>query len=170
MPEPFIGEVRAFPFNFAPAGWVPCDGRLLSVLTEANLFAVLGTTYGGDGVTTFAVPDLRGRALLGPGQGPGLPAYVRGETGGQESVALTEAQLPTHTHALRGGSANGESDSPANRVPARVPSAIPAYAATSDVALGPQAVGTTGGGLPHNNRQPYLALNFAIAKIGNPPS
>ena len=166
MPTPYIGEVRIFGGNFAPAGWVPCDGRLLSVQAEPDLFAVIGDTYGGDGVLNFAVPDLRGRVPLGPGEGPGNPAYVRGETGGAESVALTAAQMPGHTHKLRGSSANGAADSPAQAVPARAPSATPAYGPAADVALAATAVGMAGGDQPHNNMQPYIALNFCIAKIG----
>ena len=170
MATPFLGEVRVFAGSFAPAGWVLCNGQLLSIPANTALYSLLGTAYGGDGVTTFAVPDLRGRAPLHAGQGPGLSNYVRGQIGGAETVTLTTASLPSHTHPAGGSTANGAADTPAGGVPARAPSAIPLYGASADTNLAPGAVASAGGGQAHNNMQPFLALNFIIATAGIFPS
>jgi microcystin-dependent protein len=165
-PQPFVGEVRLFGGNFAPSGWAMCNGQLLDPTTSPDLFAVIATTYGGNGTTSFAVPDLRGRAPLQPGQGPGLQSRSLGEVGGVESHALSASQLPSHTHAMRAGSANGDSDSPAGRVLARIPAAIPQYGSTADHDLAATAIAASGGGQAHNNMQPYLTVTYIIALQG----
>ena len=157
MPTPFIGEVRIFAGNFAPSGWALCNGQLLPIL---------GTTYGGNGVSTFGLPDLRGRAPLQPGQGPGLPEYDQGEVGGVETVTLTSAEIPVHTHTVSGNSGNGVADSPQGRVAASNPAGIPQYATIANTDLAASAAGPAGGSQPHNNMQPYLAVNYIIALTG----
>jgi microcystin-dependent protein len=171
--EPFLGEIRMFPYDVAPVGWASCDGDTLDI-DAANgvndgLFLMIGSKYGGDGVKTFALPDLRARAPLHPGQGPGLTARAMGEAGGAASVALTAAQLPTHTHEVRVQTAAGSAGSPAGQVfataPARALSA--GYSSQPPSApMSPQAVTATGGGAPHDNMAPYLPINFCIALNG----
>ena len=163
---PFIGEIRIFGGSFAPNGWAKCEGQILSIAQNTALFSLLGTYYGGNGVTTFALPDLRGRAPMQVGQGPGLSPHDLGEVGGLETHTLNVTEMPNHTHAFRGSASNGLSDTPDGRVPARMPSAIPQYRAAADVNLGAAAVGTSGGGPPHNNLQPFIAVNYIIALQG----
>jgi len=170
MPSPFVGEVRAFAGNFAPLGWALCNGQLLSISQNTALFSLLGTTYGGNGQTTFALPDLRGRVPIQPGQGPGLSDRQLGEVGGAENQTLTPAQIPAHGHGFAASTANGLSDSPTGGVPARTPSAIPQYAAAANADLAAGAVGASGGDQPHNNMQPYLAVTYIIALQGIYPS
>lgn len=169
--EPFIAEIRMVGFNFAPRGWAFCDGTLLPIAQNTALFALLGTTYGGDGRTTFALPDLRGRAPMHPGQAPGLSSYQLGEQTGSESVTLTVVEMPAHTHGA-GGSGQAVHVSTA-AVGAPAPDVAPAQVMssaygppTSLVAMNDQA----GGGLPHQNRQPYLCTPFIIALQGIFPS
>lgn len=169
MPDPYIGEVRIWAGNFAPTGWAMCDGQIMSIAQNTALFSLLGVTYGGNGVTTFALPDLRGRVPIQPGQGAGLSSRARGEAGGAETHTLDVTQMPAHTHTAGASSGNGTSAAAAGNVPARSPAAIPQYAPTSDALLAPNAVGSAGGGQPHNNLQPYLALNFIIALQGMYP-
>jgi len=166
---PYLGEVRMFAGSFAPQGWALCDGQILSVASNTALFNVLGARFGGDGVTTFALPDLRGRAPLGPGQGPGLSARQLAEAGGVEVVALAAQQMPSHAHTARASTANGSSDSPVNGVSARMPSAIPQYGTSANVDLHASAVAATGGSQPHNNLQPYIAIGYIIAIQGTAP-
>lgn len=166
MSDPFIAEVRVLPFNFAPRGWASCDGQLLPIAQNTALFSLLGTTYGGDGRTTFALPNLAGRFAMGPGQGPGLSDRYLGEDTGQASVTLTEAQMPSHNHELRAG-ASGLATSPAGALmapPVNGASAYRAPGAPATMAAG--MVGAAGGGQPHENRQPYQALMFCIALQG----
>lgn len=163
----FTGEIRLMAFNFTPRGWLPCDGRLLLINQNQALFALLGTTFGGDGMKTFALPDLRGRVPVHQGQGTGLTHRTFGETGGAETVTLTTAQLPAHTHSLSASAAAGTSATPANNVLAADSNGGKDYAATSDgTALSTTAIGSTGGGQPHENMPPYLALNYFICIYG----
>lgn len=162
----FVGEVRAFAGTFAPNGWAFCNGQLLPISQNTALFSLLGTTYGGDGMSTFALPDLRGRVPIHPGQGPGLTNRVLGEVGGSETHALTTAEIPPHTHTVAASSANGAADNPAGRLMARSPAAIPRYAASPNVSLSSMAVSLTGDDQPHNNLQPYLTVTYIIALQG----
>ena len=163
MSEPFLGEIRVFSFNFAPQGWAQCSGQLLPINQNQALFSLLGTTYGGDGQTTFALPNLKGRVPMH------FATHLLGETGGAESHTLTAGQLPAHTHALNATSANATTGNPTNAVPARATS--PMYRAPSALtALHPLTVGNAGGSQPHANMQPFLTLTFAIALQGIFPS
>lgn len=163
--EPFIGEIMLFAGNFEPKGWAFCDGRLLPIAQHTALFSILGTTYGGDGKTTFALPDLRGRAPIGQGQGPGLSNYSLGEMGGQESVTLTAAQMPAHNHAFSDAGQQPSGD------------AVRVQTGNSQTKIqqttGSSSSGVTqntGGSQPHENRQPYLGVNYVIALQGIFPS
>jgi len=169
MSEPFIGEIRLFPYDFAPRGWAFCHGQLLSIVQNTSLFALLGTTYGGDGRITFALPDLRGRVAVSSGQGPGLSAYELGGVGGAESITLTEAELPTHTHQVSVNGRASSSSKPGNHYLGRASSGT-AYASTVNGTLNPDAVVPAGGGEPHENRPPHLTLNYCIALAGIFPS
>jgi microcystin-dependent protein len=166
MSEPFLAEVRIFPYNFAPRGWAFCDGQLLAIAQNTALFSLVGTIYGGNGITTFALPNLQGRTPIGQGQGPGLSSYEVGETGGVETVTLTAQELPSHTHSLRAVSGAATTGVPGGTVaPATGGSAV--YAPAQNlVAMAP--IG--GAGAPHPNRQPYTVLNFCIAVQGIFPS
>jgi microcystin-dependent protein len=166
----YIGEVRTTAFTFAPNGWALCNGQLLSIAANIPLYQVIGTAFGGNGTTTFALPDLRGRVPVMPGQGPGMSTRERGEMGGAETHTLTVSELPMHTHKLRANSGNGTTDKPDGNVPARNPAAIPQYAATVDANLETAAVGTAGADQPHNNMQPYLVINYVIALQGTAPT
>jgi microcystin-dependent protein len=166
--DPFVAEVRIFPFTFAPTGWAFCNGQIMAISQNTALFALLGTVYGGDGKTTFALPDLQGRAPMHPGQGPGLSQRDLGESGGAEAVTLLDSETPQHTHALRGSSDDGELRIPSpSRVVGRSGGGFAYQTATTGLApLAPQALAPAGGGAPHNNMQPYLTLNFCIALQG----
>jgi microcystin-dependent protein len=166
MPEPFVGEIRIFAGDFAPTGWALCDGQILPISQNTALFSLIGTTYGGNGVSTFALPDLRGRAPILYGEGPGLTPREIGEPVGTETHTLSVAELPAHTHPIGASTANGDSDAVEGRVMARSPAAIPQYASSANTTLAASAVASTGGGQPHNNMQPYLTLNFIIALQG----
>lgn len=173
MSEPFIAEIRIFAGNFAPRGWAFCDGQLLPISQNTALFSLIGTTYGGDGRTTTALPNLQGRLPMHPGRGPGLTARRLGQRGGTEMVTLSEQQMPSHTHTLRAednlGFAN--SSSPNNAVIARASSgAGRAYKNTTSSLVGMNGVQNTGGSQAHNNLQPFLAINFIIALVGLYPS
>lgn len=170
MSDQFIGEIRAVGFSFAPTGWAFCDGQLLPINQNMALFAILGTTYGGDGVTNFALPDLRDRSPIHQGQGPGLTNRSLGASGGQATVTLTAAELPAHSHQVSAANAAGTSADPAERVWAAT--SCPTYSTDPpDTTMSPSAISVTGGGSPHNNRQPFLGLNFIIALSGIfPPS
>lgn len=166
--EPFIGTIMMFGFNFPPRFWALCNGQILSIAQNTALFSLLGTTYGGNGQTTFALPNLQGRMPMHFGVGPGLSPRVLGEQSGAESVTLLSTQMPAHTHAALASSAPGTTDAPSGAFPARPASSIPTYGSAADVAMG--AGGAAGGGQPHNNMPPYLALNFSIALAGIFPS
>jgi len=164
--QQYLGEIRIFGGIFAPQSWAFCNGQLLPIAQNQALFAILGVTYGGNGQTTFALPDLRGRAPIHFGQGPGLTNRVLGEGGGETEHTLTTNELPAHTHAARGSSAFGSSPSPVGLAPARVSGQTPQYAPTADSDMNVSAVTAAGGSQPHENRQPYLALNYIIAING----
>jgi microcystin-dependent protein len=168
--EPFLGQILIVSFSFAPKGWALCNGQLLPINQNQALFALLGTTFGGDGRQTFALPDLRGRVPIHMGQGPGLQPYTLGERGGQEVVTLTVSQLPAHTHPLLGQSALGTSASPAGAVWA-AQSRLNVYSAASpDTQMGAASISTSGGSAPYDNHSPYLTVNYVIALVGVFPS
>lgn len=165
MSTPYVGEIRMFAGNFAPLGWSFCDGKLVSIAENEVLFALLGTTYGGDGESTFALPDLRGRLAVAPGSDPQGQSYILGEVGGTETVMLRTAQLPTHRHPLTAVGQLGNEVSPQNHLLARS-NLLDAY--TNRPADGQLAdvVGSIGGGQPHDNMQPYLCIAFIISLFG----
>ena len=168
MADPFVSEIRIFPFNFAPRGWAWCDGQLMPLSQNTALFSLLGTTFGGNGKSNFALPDLQGRAPMHPGQGPGLSMHDLGETGGSETVTLLQSEIPAHSHAWTGAKAvnqEGNSASPAAHAWA-VSSVEKNYAGTADTQLGALCLAPAGGNAPHNNLQPYLTLYFCIALQG----
>jgi microcystin-dependent protein len=169
MADPFVAEIRIFPFNFAPKGWAFCDGQLLPISQNTALFSLLGTTYGGDGKSNFALPDMQGNAPMHPGQGPGLSLHDLGETGGTQSVNLLESEMPLHPHTLMASVENATQGTLTNNV--TLESSVKGSLYQSNVnanlvAMNLQALGPAGGGLPHNNMQPYLTLNFCIAMQG----
>lgn len=165
--DPFVAEVRIFPFNFAPKGWAFCDGQLLPLSQNTALFSLLGTMYGGNGKSNFALPNIQGNVVVGPGQGPGLSLYDIGETGGSQTVSLLESEMPFHNHGAMGDSGSGSQTNPVgNSVSQGGGRSGQAYQNGSP-ALGPfQALAPAGGDQPHNNMQPYLTLNFCIALQG----
>jgi len=168
MADPFVAEIRIFPFNFAPKGWAWCNGQLLPISQNTALFSLLGTTYGGDGKSTFALPDLQGRAAMHPGQGPGLSLHDLGEQGGSETVSLLQTEIPVHTHAMTASNQPGEDAAPAGEALARSVGAQ-LYQSTTNTNLQPMASETlapAGGDQPHNNMQPYLTFAFNIALQG----
>jgi microcystin-dependent protein len=172
MSEPFIGEIVMFGGNFAPRSWAFCDGQLLSIAQNTALFSSLGTTYGGDGRTTFGLPDLRGRVPIGPRNGPGLSSYALGQRGGAETVTLTANQMPSHNHAAAAAGPAGNSNDAIGNIwadDAGVSSATYSSAAAAGTMRG-DAIGNAGGNQAHENRQPYLAVNFIICLQGIFPS
>ncbi|HEX5502327.1 MAG TPA: tail fiber protein [Thermomicrobiales bacterium] len=169
--DPFLGEIRMFGGNFAPKGWAFCNGQLLPIAQNTALFSLLGTTYGGNGQTTFGLPDLRGRAPLHWGQGPGLSPYTQGEQGGQEQITLISGQMPTHAHAANAVAGGGNNSSPAGNVWAASTTRDSIYASGSPgTTMNPAAIGNAGGNQPHENRQPYLTVSFIIALEGIYPT
>jgi microcystin-dependent protein len=168
MADPFVAEIRIFPFNFPPKGWAWCNGQLLPISQNTALFSLLGTTYGGDGKSNFALPDLQGSAAMHPGQGPGLSLHDLGESGGSDTVTLLESEMPQHPHQLRGNSAVGDDPAPGANSFAR-PASTQVYQTTTNanlVALAPEALPPAGGDQPHNNLMPYVTLYFNIALQG----
>ena len=168
MSDQFVAEIRIFGFNFAPTGWALCNGQILPISQNTALFSLLGTTYGGNGQSTFALPDMQGNAPMHPGQGPGLSLHDLGEQGGSDFVTLLESEIPAHSHALNGLAAVGNRTTPVGNSIARVTGATP-YLPPAGAALVPmafQALPPAGGSLPHNNMMPYLTLNFCIALQG----
>lgn len=169
MADPFVAEIRIFPFNFPPKGWAWCDGQLMPISQNTALFSLLGTTYGGDGKSNFALPDLQGRAPMHPGQGPGLSLHDLGEEAGSETVTLLESEIPSHTHALRAY--------PTDPADVQAPQAAVALARSSSgnayttntaglVSMASEMLASAGGGAPHNNLMPYLTFYFCIALQG----
>lgn len=167
MAQPYIGEIRIFAGNFAPAGWMFCDGQLLPISENATLFNLIGTTYGGDGQSTFALPDLRGRLPIHFGNG-----FTLAETGGAEEITLTVNQIPAHSHAFLCATSPASSNSPTNQLPAltQAPTITPYGTDAPLVQLSPQSVGSVGGSQPHSNFQPYLCVDFIISLFGIFPS
>ena len=166
--DPFVAEIRIFPFNFAPRGWAWCDGQLMPLSQNTALFSLLGTTYGGNGKSNFALPDLQGRSPMHPGQGPGLSLHDLGETGGSETVTLLESEIPSHSHAFLASGAPADAQVPTGFSPARVVGAQ-TYGAPAGAPLVPmaaEAIAPAGGDQPHNNLQPYLTFYFCIALQG----
>jgi microcystin-dependent protein len=170
MAQPYVGEIRMFAGNFAPLGWLFCDGSLQPISEYDTLFALIGTTYGGDGQSTFALPDLRGRVPIHQGQAPGTSSYGMGESGGVESVTLTAQQIPSHSHTLIASNDAGTSSAPGGNVPARAVGNIYFGAAISRQNLAGTAISATGGSQPHENMQPFLCVNFIISLFGIFPS
>lgn len=166
MADPFVAEIRIFPFNFAPKGWAWCDGQLLPLSQNTALFSLLGTTYGGNGKSNFALPDLQGRAPMHPGQGPGLSLHDLGETGGSETVTLLESEIPSHSHSMSASTQLGLENSPQGQNVA-AGDGINLYAPASNLTpMAPEMLAPAGGDQPHNNLQPYLTFYFAIALQG----
>jgi len=173
MSEPFIAEIRIFAGNFAPRGWAFCDGQLLPVSQNTALFSLIGTTYGGDGRSTTALPDLQGRVPMHPGRGPGLTSRRLGQRGGDETVTLSEAQMPSHTHSQMATAENGGYGSlTSDMALARSRGGSLYQTATSSnlVDMDERSLPATGGSQAHNNLQPFLTINFIIALVGLYPS
>ncbi|MGA3049801.1 MAG: tail fiber protein [Terracidiphilus sp.] len=177
MSEPFLGEIRTVGFNFAPTGWALCNGQTLSISQYTALFSLLGTTYGGNGTTTFNLPNLQSRVPIHQGQGAGLSPYVIGQNGGVENVTLLSNQMPLHNHNVNVNSQNGNQSNPSGMILAvgntggREPAVTLDYTnAAATGTLAPTAVSQSGGNVPHPNIQPYLTVNFIIALVGIFPS
>ena len=167
MAQPYVGEIRMFAGNFAPAGWMFCEGQLLPISENETLFQLIGTTYGGDGESTFALPDLRGRIPIHQGNG-----FILAETGGAEEITLTVNQIPAHSHPFLGSTNTGTGTAPLNNVLCNLPVATNSGYGTDNplTNLSPQAVSSVGGSQPHTNFQPYLCVNFIISLFGIFPS
>lgn len=168
MANPFLAEVRIFSGSFAPKGWARCDGQLLPISQNTALFSLLGTTYGGDGKSNFALPDLRGAAPLGAGQGAGLSAYFLGQSGGSQFVTLLNSEMPSHAHGALAASGTGYLNTPTGNAWASNSRGFPPAYAPSGSLVPMVVTGTSmaGGNLPHNNMPPYLGLTFIIALSG----
>jgi microcystin-dependent protein len=165
--DPFVAEIRIFPFNFAPRGWAWCDGQLLPLSQNTALFSLLGTTYGGNGKSNFALPDLQGRVPMHPGQGPGLSLHDLGETGGSETVTLLESEIPSHGHSAMGQNSIANRNDAAGALMARPFGGGLMYGSASGLApMAPETLTPAGGDQPHNNMQPYLTFYFCIALQG----
>ena len=169
MSEPFLAEIKILAFNFAPRGWALCDGQILPINQHQSLFSLLGTTYGGDGRTSFALPDLRGRTPIHVGSSNGT-SYNLGQLSGVEGVALSVSEIPTHTHTARASSDLGNNPNPATRVLADTAPNELYHEANDLVALRAGTIANAGGGQAHDNMQPYLVLNYCIALLGVFPS
>jgi microcystin-dependent protein len=165
MAQPYVGEIRMFAGNFAPAGWMFCEGQLLAISENETLFQLIGTTYGGDGQSTFALPDLRGRIPLHQGNG-----FILAETGGVEDVTLTVQQIAAHNHAALGAAVTGDQTSANGALPANSVTITPYLNTAPDSAFNAAAIGPAGGSQPHTNFQPYLCFNYIISLFGIFPS
>lgn len=175
MSEPFLGQITLVGFNFAQRGWALCQGQLLPIAQNSAVFSLLGTTYGGDGRTTFGLPDLRGRVPIGPGQGPGLTSHTWGAMGGVESVVLTEAQIPAHSHAVRATNSDGDKGGPADKILAASPpggsGAETIYSESApNKTMSSAMIANAGGSQAHTNMQPFVAIYYQIALQGIFPS
>jgi len=167
MADPFVAEIRIFPFNFAPTGWAFCDGQILPLSQNTALFSLLGTTYGGDGKSNFALPNLQGNAPMHPGQGPGLSLHDLGETGGSETVSLLESEIPSHSHTLKADVLDiADTNVVSPNASLALSSGGTLYQNASNGSMSDNAITPAGGDQPHNNMQPYLTLNFCIALQG----
>jgi len=168
MSDQFVAEIRIFPFNFPPTGWAFCDGQLMPISQNTALFSLLGTTYGGDGKSTFALPDMQGNAGMQPGQGQGLSLRDLGEMSGVETITLLQSEIPIHTHNVMVSADPGNVQIPVPTASIARASGGSAYSNSNAglVQMAPQALSPTGGSLPHNNMQPYLTLNYCIALQG----
>jgi microcystin-dependent protein len=167
--DPFVAEIRIFPFNFAPKGWAWCDGQLLPLSQNTALFSLLGTTYGGNGKSNFALPDLQGRAPMHPGQGPGLSLHDLGESGGSETVSLLESEIPSHSHALRATVEDGTQGSLTQGITVATSVGGTLYQTNTNsntVFMNDSSLAPSGGDQPHNNLMPYLTFYFCIALQG----
>lgn len=165
MAQPYVGEIRMFAGNFAPAGWMFCQGQLLPISENETLFQLIGTTYGGDGQSTFALPDLRGRIPIHQGNG-----FTLAESGGAEEITLTVNQIPAHSHPFLVSTAAASQSAPANSLPGNSPSVDVYLEDVASVNMSPQAIASTGGSQPHTNFQPYLCVDFIISLFGIFPS
>jgi microcystin-dependent protein len=168
--EPFVGEIRMFGFNFPPRGWALCNGQLLSISQNTALFSLLGTQYGGNGTTTFALPNLQSRVPVHQGTGTGLSTYVVGQSGGTETVKLDVQQMPAHSHRVRATRSAADSDNPFDRVLAQPSQRTYLGAPDENTVMSAKMIDDAGGSQPHNNIQPYLTVNFGIALVGIYPS
>jgi microcystin-dependent protein len=166
MADPFVAEIRIFPFNFAPKGWAWCDGQLMPISQNTALFSLLGTVYGGDGKSTFALPDMQGNAPMHPGQGPGLSLHDLGETGGSETVSLLQSEIPAHSHTLQGDEDDANFKTPVNMLLGAGNQMYIAPNPTVNVTMAPESLAPAGGDQPHNNMMPYLTFYFNIALQG----
>ncbi|MGH3079822.1 MAG: phage tail protein [Gaiellaceae bacterium] len=167
MADPFVAEIRIFGFNFAPRGWAFCNGQLLPLSQNTALFSLLGTMYGGDGKSTFALPNIQGSSVMEPRQGPGLSDHVEGEMSGSQTVTLLQSELPAHSHAMGASADDADLTAPsAGRSLATSQGGFTYGPAANLSPLSPQALASAGGSLPHNNFQPYLTINFCIALQG----
>ena len=165
MAQPYVGEIRMFAGNFAPVGWMFCEGQLLPISENETLFQLIGTTYGGDGQSTFALPDLRGRIPIHQGNG-----FILAETGGAEEITLAVSQIPAHSHPLYGFGGNGSQAAPNGALLASSTIMTPYASETPAVSMAPNAISPVGGSQPHTNFQPYLCVNFIISLFGIFPS
>jgi microcystin-dependent protein len=171
MSDPFLGSLMLVSFDYAPKGWALCNGQLMALAQNQALFSLLGTTFGGNGQTTFALPDLRGRYPISSGQGPGLSTYNLGQPGGSETITLTSATSPTHTHLLNASTTNAAASSPSGAVPATTANiTLYAQGIPASGSFDPSAVSQFGGSLPHTNLRPVLTMNWVIALVGIFPS
>jgi microcystin-dependent protein len=172
MADAYIGEIRNFAGTYAPNNWLFCEGQVLPLAQNTALFSIIGTTYGGNGTSNFAIPDLRGSVPIGQGQGPGLTSRQLGETGGSATVALTATDMPTHTHVANGVAANGTDNSPGGALwsqysaGGRNPTIAKLYGPAANTTMAPGALATAGGSTPHNNMQPFLPMRFIICTEG----
>ena len=172
MSEPFLGQIMQVGFNFAPRGWSFCDGQTLSISQNTALFSLLGTTFGGDGETTFQLPDLRGRKAIHPGNGPGLPTVTWGQKAGSHTVPISVSNMPSHAHSVTPGANSGEanSDTPVGAYPAVDEGATETYHSQSNAAMGSSSTLNSGGNQPLNVSEPYLGIYHCIALTGTFPS
>ena len=169
MTNPFVAEIRIFPFNFPPTGWAFCNGQILPISQNTALFSLLGTTYGGDGKSNFALPNMQGRSPMQPGQGPGLSLHDLGEEGGETTVTLLTSEIPSHSHSLMASAAGGLVNAPSPSVAIARSEGATAYQTNTSqnlVQMSPNTIAPAGGNQPHNNLMPYLTLNFCIALQG----